>query len=136
MTEFKIMTLILLALAIFDAIGDGFRRNGKQLPHHSFEASQVFIWLMVAFSCTEGWLVFEREHFIMYIVGRFQVFDYAYNLMTKNKLWYVGDSSLYGRFITFMTRKVFRLPLVHGVFMPKFMALVWWVAWFWTNGGY
>ena len=103
MTDFRIMSLILVVLAIFDAFGDGFRRNGKQLPHHSFEAAQVLMWLLVVYACTEGWLVFEREHFTMYIVGRFQVFDYTYNLMTKNKFWYVGNSSLYGRFITFMT---------------------------------
>jgi len=127
MSKIKWTSLALLLLVLLDASGDAFRLQGWQVAHHSMEAMMIVGWVAV-------WALFKFNpvYIVMYLLGRFIVFDVTFNLIAGLDWWYIGESSLYGRFIVWFS-DVVKQPVVLMVSMPKFMALVWWVAWFWTN---
>ena len=127
MSRIKWTSLALLLLVILDASGDAFRLEGWQVAHHIMETLQVAGWVVV-------WILFKFNpvYIVMYILGRFIAFDTVFNLIADNELFYVGESSLYGRFLEWFTGIVGTPPAML-VSALKFMALVWWVAWFWTN---
>lgn len=122
MKEAQIVLLLLLLQVVLDAAGDAFRTRKWQIPHHAFEALQIAVWIFI-------WAKFEFElYFIwMYVIGRFWAFDMVYNLITKEELWYVGKTSLYGRFFSWFIPKI-KEP---GMLVPwlKGMALLWWLVW-------
>jgi len=127
MSKIKWVSIALLLIVILDASGDAFRLNGWQIAHHMTEAIQIAGWIAI-------WALFRFNlvYIVMYILGRFIAFDLVFNLWAGLDLFYVGDSSLYGRFIMWFAALV-KQPVGLVLSMPKFMALVWWVAWFWTN---
>jgi len=127
MSKIKWTSIALLLLVVLDALGDGFRLERWQIAHHVMESCHVIGWIVV-------WFVFRFNpvYLVMYILGRFIAFDLVFNLVVGNYWWYIGDSSLYGRFMLWFADLV-RQPIALMVSMPKFMALIWWVAWFWTN---
>lgn len=127
MSKIKWTSLALLLLVILDATGDAFRAEGWQLAHHSMETLQVAGWIAV-------WVLFRFNpvYIVMYILGRFIVFDGIFNLIVGNELFYVGESSIYGRFLSFgITWMKIHMGMI--VSWLKFLALFWWVTWFWTN---
>ena len=127
MSKIKWTSLALLALVILDATGDAFRALGWQILHHIMESLQIAGWVAV-------WALFEFNlvFVVMYILGRFVGFDAVFNLIKGNPFFYVGDSSIYGTVLSWFTGAV-KTPPTLLVSMLKFMALIWWVAWFWTN---
>ncbi|KKM01892.1 hypothetical protein LCGC14_1789890 [marine sediment metagenome] len=124
-----IISLVLLLIVMLDAAGDALRLRKHQVISHMAEAVQVALWIAV-------WALFEFQvyYIAMYILGRFIVFDLVFNLIAGNKIFYIGESSLYGRGLRWLAGKV-RQPVGLFISMPKLMALVWWVAWFLTDGG-
>lgn len=127
MSKIKWTSLALLILVVLDGAGDAFRLQGWQIAHHTMEMVQVGGWVAI-------WALFRFNlvHIVMYILGRFVGFDMVFNLIAGNELLYVGESSLYGRFLVWFTG-IIPTPTAMLVGMLKFMALIWWVAWFWTN---
>jgi len=127
MSRIKWILLILLLLVAFDAAGDAFRLRGWQVIHHVMESVHVIGWIAV-------WALFRFNpvYIVMYLLGRFIAFDLIFNLIAGNYWWYVGESSLYGRGMLWFADLV-KQPIALMVSMPKFMALTWWNAWFWTN---
>lgn len=127
MSKIKWTSLALLVLVLLDATGDAFRANGWQVAHHTMESLQVAGWFAV-------WILFKFNpvYIVMYILGRFVSFDTAFNLIAGNDWWYVGESSLYGRFLSWLA-SVVKQPVSMFVTSFKAIALIWWVAWFWTN---
>ena len=127
MSKIKWTSLVLLLLVILDASGDAFRAQGWQLAHHMIEMVQVAGWIAV-------WALFRFNlvYIVMYILGRFIGFDMVFNLIAGNELFYVGESSLYGRFLSW---GINWMTIHMGMLVSwlKFLALIWWVAWFWTN---
>lgn len=127
MSKIKWTSLTLLLIILLDASGDAFRLHGWQVAHHIMEALQICGWLFIWFNFR-----FNPVWIVMYLLGRFVVFDVTFNLIAGLDWWYVGESSLYGRIIVWFSDLV-KQPVALMVSMPKFIALVWWVAWFWTN---
>lgn len=127
MSKIKWTSLALLLMVILDATGDAFRLEGWQVLHHMIEAAQVAGWFVIW-----GLFPFNPVWIVMYILGRFVTFDLVFNLIAGNDWWYVGESSLYGRFLTWFAGLV-KQPLGEFQAMPKFVALVWWISWFWVN---
>jgi len=114
-------------LVIIDASGDAFRLQHWMILHHVMESIMVAGWIVV-------WSLFRFNpvFIVMYILGRFIAFDLVFNLIAGNDWWYVGESSLYGRFLSWMAATV-KQPVAMFVSAFKAIALIWWIAWFWTN---
>jgi len=127
MKKYHIVCLALLGLVLLDASGDAFRLQGWQIAHHMMEGIQIIGWVAL-------WALFKFNpvYIVMYILGRFVGFDITFNLIAGLDWWYVGESSLYGQFLTWFAESV-QQPLGMIISMPKLIALVWWIAWFWTR---
>ena len=135
MTDYKIFSLIFLVLILWDAVGDGLRAKGKQIPHHILEAVSVALWLAIALIVARGWLEWRDSQIVMYITLRIAIFDIIFNIVKGNKWSYVGTSSIYGIVLSWFTK----LPRVKEpgflIWVIRAMALIWWLAWFITSGG-
>jgi len=129
MNEFLIVSLILLGVMAVDAAGDAFRIHQWQVLHHGMEVLGIAVWIAI-------WALFEFQpaYIAMYITGRIFAFDPLLNLIAGYKLTYAGKSSVYGRLLSWLMNK-FKEP-GHLVWVIRAMALVWWIAWLLTNGGY
>ena len=130
MPEYILVCLLLLAQVILDATGDWFRTRGWGILHHAMEAIQIGGWLLI-------WALFGFKivYVYMYILGRVWAFDIVYNIWHGGKLLYVGKFDLLGKAIRWLAEKT-KQPYVHFSFTIKFIALIWWTAWLFTNGGY
>jgi len=126
MSEFAIVSLILLALVSIDAAGDAFRARRWQIIHHSMEVLGVAVWFAL-------WALFDFSpiYITMYITGRIWLFDPLFNIIAGNKLGYVGNSSLYGRLLNWFGSTV-KEP-GHLIWVIRVMALIWFIAWIITN---
>ena len=127
MNEFQIVSLVLLAIVLLDAVGDGLRWNGKQVAHHIVEIIREGIWLSMVAIFMDNWLIVP-----MYIVARIIFFDPIINLVAGKGLGYVGSSSIYDRILKWFSFKVKESGQL--IWVLRAMALLAWIAWFITNG--
>ena len=126
MSEFAIISLILLGIVILDALGDGLRWIGKQVAHHVVEILREAIWLaMVVYFTGQPQLI------VMYITARIAFFDPIINLIAGKGLGYVGSSSIYDRLLKWFSGRV-KEP-GHLIWVLRVMALIWFVAWVLTK---
>jgi len=138
METFMIVLLILLLQVILDAVGDGFRARGWQKIHHFMETIQIAIWLGIAYAIWREWLDFQLYYVWMYVLGRIWLFDFVINPILKEKLLYISKSSFDGVIYYWISRdgnpnKERRWPVTNTALIFKFLAFVWWVAWFFSN---
>lgn len=126
MSEFIIVSLILLGIAAIDAAGDAFRIHQWQIVHHGMEVLGVAVWIAV-------WALFDFRpvYVTMYITGRIWLFDPLMNLIAGYKLTYSGKSSLYGRLLSWFQDKV-KNP-GHLIWVLRGIAFIWWLAWIITK---
>jgi hypothetical protein len=92
MSEFVIVSIILLGIVLLDAIGDGLRWIGKQMIHHAIEALREAIWLAMVVYFTGNYTLIP-----IYITARIALFDPLINLVAGKGLGYVGSNSIYDR---------------------------------------
>jgi len=92
MSEFVIISLILLAIVLLDALGDGLRWIGKQMIHHAIEALREAIWLAMVVYFTGNYVIIP-----MYITARIALFDPIINMVAGQGLGYIGSNSIYDR---------------------------------------
>ena len=120
--------LILLGLVVLDATGDVFRATRWQIPHHAMEVVQIAGWIAI-------WALygFKRYYIAMYILARLWAFDLVYNLWFGHPLLYMGSSDLVGLSVRWFADLV-KQNYLNFSFMLKFLALVWWTAWLFTDG--
>lgn len=133
------MHLILLFLVVLDAVGDGFRVRGWQRLHHSMESLQIGVWLSLLPAIHFGWLDFQWYYLLMYVLGRVVLFDFVINPIIKEKLSYISKSSWDGWFYYLISgdgnpNRERQWPVANTAFIFKFIALVWWVSWFISDG--
>ncbi len=127
MTEFIIVSLVLLGIILLDSIGDAFRANSRQNLHHLMETVGVATWIAI-------WALFDFDplYIVMYVTARIWIFDIVFNIIAGNKWSYVGTSSLYGRILNWFTS----LPMVREsgqlIWVLRVLALIWWTAWLLT----
>jgi len=121
MSEFVIVSLILLGIVLLDAIGDGLRWIGKQVIHHIIEAVREAIWLALAVYFMGNYTIIP-----MYITARIALFDPVINLVAGEGLNYVGSNSLYDRALKWFTGKV-KEP-GHLIWVIRAMALIAFIA--------
>lgn len=126
MSEFQIVSIILLLLVSLDAIGDGLRWIKRQVAHHAVEIIREGIWLSMVAYFMGDWSIIP-----MYITARIAIFDPLVNLVAGQKLSYVGSSSLYDRLLKWFSGKV-KEP-GHLIWVIRVMALIWFVAWIITR---
>ena len=126
MSEFIIVSLILLGLAAIDSSGDAFRIHQWQLVHHLMEVLGIGVWIALWASFEFHWV-----YLTMYITGRIWLFDPLLNLIAGYKLTYSGKSSIYGRVLSWIMIKTGERG--HLIWVLRAMALIWWVAWIFTN---
>ena len=126
MSEFVIVSLILLAVSLIDAAGDAFRARKWQVIHHSMEVLGVATWFLI-------WALFDFNWIYptMYVTGRLALFDVVFNLIARNKLNYIGTSSLYARILGWFTKKINEQG--HLIWALRVLALIWWIAWLLTK---
>jgi hypothetical protein len=108
-----IVALYVLSI-ISDAVGDAFR-DSKKVYSHIFQALAIAFLLCVPF------FPFEWYMLIGYGCLRIALFDYAYNLARGLELNYIGNTSLWDKFLkklnppnTYLLRIV---ALLIGVFL-------------------
>ena len=126
MSEFMIVSLILLGVVAIDSSGDAFRIHQWQLVHHLMEVLGIATWIAL-------WALFEF-HWVyptMYITARVWLFDPLLNLIAGYKLTYAGKSSLYGRLLSWLMIKTGEKG--HLIWVIRVLALIWWIAWFVTK---
>jgi hypothetical protein len=123
MSEFMIVSLVLLGVMLIDAAGDAFRIHQWQNLHHAMEVVGVGAWIAI-------WALFEFSpiYIVMYITGRIAIFDPVLNLIAGYKLTYAGKSSVYGRLLSWFMSKVKNPGIL--IWIIRALALIWWVAWF------
>ena len=121
------ISLVLLGLALLDAIADGSRDRGWQQVRHSLEAAQIAIWLTLCVLIGRDVLAFDWMYVIIYILGRVWAFDYPNNLIADRKIGHVGKSSLDGRIYHWIT-SLFDNGVEHTSFIFKFVALLAWIG--------
>jgi len=126
MNEFQIISLVLLAIVLLDAIGDGLRWNGKQVAHHAVEIIREGIWLSMVAIFMDNWLIVP-----MYIVARIIFFDPIINLVAGKGLGYVGSSSIYDRILKWFSFKVKESGQL--IWVLRAMALIFWITWLITK---
>ena len=126
MSEFVIVSIILLGITAIDSAGDAFRARRWQIIHNGMEVLGVAVWFLI-------WALFEFNYIYitMYITGRLAIFYLLFNLIARNKWNYIGTSSLYGRVLGWFTKKVNEQG--HLIWVLRAMALIWWVAWLITK---
>jgi hypothetical protein len=122
MSEFAIVTLILLGIVLLDAIGDGLRWIGKQVAHHMVEILREAIWLSLVAYFMGNWLIIP-----MYVLARIVFFDPIINLVAGKGLGYIGSSSLYDRMLKWFTHKIGEQG--HLIWVVRVLAIIWWIAW-------
>ncbi len=127
MNKIKLTSIALLLLVVLDASGDAFRHEGWQLLHHGVESLQLAGWVAV-------WALFDFNlvYIVMYIAGRVLLFSMTFNLFAGNEILYIGESSIYGKAIRGFADLVHQ-NYIHFSFMIKFIAGLWWGAYFFTN---
>ena len=87
---------IILGSIVSGAIGDGLNDKGKKLIGHAFKAVEIGSLLISPFIIyTNLWLAYIAS----YLLIRASIFDPIYNITRGNKLSYIGDSSLWGKFL-------------------------------------
>jgi len=126
MNEFQIISLVLLAIVLLDAVGDGLRWNGKQVAHHAVEIIREGIWLSMVAIFMDNWLIVP-----MYIVARIIFFDPIINLVAGKGLGYVGSSSIYDRILKWFSFKVKESGQL--IWVLRAMALIFWITWLITK---
>lgn len=119
-----IISIILLALVLIDAIGDAFRFRGWLTPHHITEvvhvAGWIVLWAFFPFSLVYVWL---------YLCSRIVLFDITFNLTAGLPIGHIGKSSLYDIVLTKFGGWVRQNP-VHFAFILRAIALTFWVGLF------
>jgi hypothetical protein len=122
MSEFIIVSLILLGIVALDSAGDAFRANSRQNVHHLMETLGVGAWIAI-------WALFEFKPIYvgMYVTGRIWLFDPLFNIISVNELTYIGTSSVYGRILTWFT-SIVREP-GHLTWVIRAIALMFWLGW-------
>lgn len=124
MNEHLTIPLFLLALVVFDAVGDAFRLRGWNIPHHVVESVHVGGWIVV-------WALFGPAflpvYVYMYVLGRIVLFDPVFNLVAGLPFFYVGSNSIYDIAVTVFGGWVKQHP-GHFAFILRFMALVSWIG--------
>ena len=126
MSEFIIVSIILLGIVVLDAVGDGLRWKGKQVAHHAVEILREAIWLCMVAYFMDNWTIIT-----MYITARIAFFDPIINLIAGKGLGYIGSSSIYDRLLKKFSSTV-KEP-GHLIWVLRAMALIWWIAWIITN---
>jgi len=126
MNEFQTTSLVLLGVALIDATGDAFRVHRWQIVHHLMEVLGIATFFLI-------WALFEFrwEYIPVYITGRIVVFDPVFNLIAGNPINYVGESSFYGRIMTWVA-KLTKEP-GHLIWVIRAMALTFWLTWLLTK---
>ena len=129
MSEFVIVSIILLGIAATDAAGDAFRIHQWQIAHHIMELLPYIAFLVV-------WRLFDFSwlYVPMYITGRIWIFDPLLNLIAGYRLSYSGKSSLYGRILSWFQGKV-KEP-GNLVWIIRGLALLFWIAWIFSNANH
>lgn len=122
MNEPLIVSLALLGLVVFDAVGDAFRFRGWNIPHHVLEVFHVAGWFVV-------WALFGflPVHAVMYILGRIVLFDIVFNLTGGLPIGYIGENSLYDMAVK-LWAKWWKQSPANFAFIFRFMALVSWIG--------
>ncbi len=135
MTDFKVLSLMLLLVIAYDAVGDALRAKGKQIPHHILEVVGVMMWFLILVFLVRGKLEWHDRLIVMYITLRIAIFDVIFNVIKGNKWSYVGKSSIYGMVMSWFTNLPKVMESGQLIWVVRAMALIWWVAWFITDGG-
>lgn len=124
MNEQLIISLCLLALVVFDAIGDAFRFRGWNIPHHAVESIHVVGWFVI-------WALFGPDflpvHVALYILGRVVLFDIVFNIAGGLPIGYVGENSLYDLAVKLWAKWVKQSP-ANFAFIFRLIAFVFWIG--------
>jgi len=126
MTEFTIVSLVLLAIVLLDAVGDGLRWQRKQVAHHVVEILREAVWLSMVAYFMDNWTIIT-----MYVTARIAFFDPVINLVAGQPIGYAGTSSLYDRLLRWFSGKV-KEP-GHLIWVIRVMAAIWFIAWILTR---
>lgn len=114
----------LLLLVAIDAVSDGWRALGRQILHHLGESIHLGAWFAI-------WALFEFLWIwpVVYVLARIWLFDTIYNVVTYNRLMYVGNNDLWGRFIRWVSGvTVFNVPYENTAFILRLMAFLSWLG--------
>jgi hypothetical protein len=126
MSEFTIVSLILIGIVSLDAIGDGLRWIGKQVAHHAVEIVRELIWLSLVAYFMDNWTIIT-----MYMTARIALFDPIINLVAGKPIGYAGESSIYDKLLRWFSGKV-KEP-GHLIWVIRALAALWFIAWILTN---
>ena len=128
--------LVALFLILFEAIPEGFSDRGWKTLGGILEAIKLAVVTTFIFGILNGWFMdfIDIKMFsVFYILGgyvllRFALFDFAYNISRGVNLFYIGTTKLFDKFWQWFFR-ITKFPESHFFFMTKLIALLIALTW-------
>lgn len=108
---------ILILLVLINSLEDGFRDTNKKVLAHLFNTLHIVGWLFM--------IQYELSYILItqYVLLRFSLFDIVYNLIKGNKTFYIGNTSIYGKFWNWIY-KITKFQITHLLFWLKLISLL------------
>ena len=117
--------VIIVLLVIINALEDAFRDTNKKVLAHLFNSLHIAGWFFMMQYDLTVMLVIE------YILIRFALFHILYNMIKGVDIFYVGTTSIYGKFWTWF-EKWTKFPLNHLLFWLKLISLLLAISFYFT----
>jgi len=128
-----IYTILFILVVLTDAIGQSLRdrkteifprlKSGNKLFSHTFHGLMVAVFLsgfLLANIGELGVITWGIAGVIgaCYIGIRYTIFDWVYNPVAGNDFWYLGKTSIYGKFLTWLLAWT-GFPKAHLLFLTR-----------------
>lgn len=107
------MILVCYILSILcGASGDAFDYTGKKTAGHILQGCEIFTWLTLFILALVARPDYDPDQIVIialsYFALRFFLFDYIWNICAGQKLFYIGNTSIYDKIL-----QVFHPAIIH-----------------------
>ena len=125
--------VIFLVLIITEAVYEALKLRGKDTLSGVIEFFNRALTIVLLSLFMAGWVLSLKNDGLFYIFGgyvllRFAIFDFVFNITAKLPLFYIGSTKIYD----ILCQKFFewtKFPKEHFLWMFKFIALLISIVW-------
>lgn len=127
--------LVALFLILFEAIPEGFADRGWKTLGGVLEFIKIAVITVFIFGTINGYFIYyvPNVNTMFYLIGgylllRFAIFDFAYNISRGVELFYIGTTKLFDKFWQWFFNLT-KFPPAHFFFMTKLIAAAIGITW-------
>jgi hypothetical protein len=127
--------LVALFLILFEAIPEGFADRGWKTLGGILEFIKLAVITIFIFGTLNGYFMYriDNTNTLFYLLGgylllRFAIFDFAYNISRGINLFYIGSTKIFDKFWRWFFN-ITKLPEPHFFLVIKLIALVFGIIW-------